>query len=117
MEISRKVSLDAKVRHSPWSLARSASISRQQWCSSPRPGPNTYPKPRRSPSNRNARDSAGHLLIRPQQTDLPRHARQPVDKPRGWIIARHMSIRMWVLLGGQLTRHRLGNWLIPPARV
>jgi hypothetical protein len=47
----------------------------------------TSPKPRRNPSYRNARDSAGHLLIRPQQADLPRHARQPVDKPRGWIIA------------------------------
>jgi hypothetical protein len=66
-----------------WPARRRSAASRVRL---PDQVPTPTPKPRRNPSNRNARDSAGYPLIRLQQADLPRYARQPVDKPRGWII-------------------------------
>jgi hypothetical protein len=55
-------------------------------------------------------------LMKPDGAPIRRHARRPVDKAANRMAhCRHISLGTHVLPGGQLTQHRLSNWVIPSA--
>jgi hypothetical protein len=57
-------------------------------------------------------------LHQAKRAPIERHARRPMDRTACRTAhSRHMSLGTRVLPSGQLTQHRMGNWVMPAANV